>query len=228
MKLGTEVPLVSDARHADGGECRMLLDRIAASRTFHRSPRLREVLLYIGEKTLAGQARELSEHLIGVRVFGREVGFNPAEDTIVRSATRQLRHKLAEYFATEGRDESVVLEIPKGGYVAAFLPRQELNVIEPLRISTPLAEAATQRPAWLARILGLALAAIALLGAGFWIGRHGSSAQAASEPDTLFARLSQEHPGPTRFVVTDSVVALLGLVQGPPELHKYIDGSYFK
>jgi hypothetical protein len=228
MKLGTETPQAHGTDFPGGGQCQLLLDRIAASRTFHRSPRLREVLLDIGEKTLAGRTRELSEQLIGVRVFGRDATYNPAEDTIVRSSARQLRQKLAEYFATEGRDETLVMEIPKGGYVAAFLPRPAIEDNAPPPVQTSITEPGFDRGASWLRVAAAGLAAIALLGTGVWIGRHDSNVQAASEPDTLFSRLFQEHPGPTRFVVTDSVVAILGVIQSAPKLEKYIDGSYLE
>ena len=127
MKLGIEAPPVQSSDLATHQERRLLLERIAGSKTFHRSPRLREVLFDIVEKTLAGQTRELTEQLIGVRVFGRDPSYNPADDTIVRSSARQLRHKLAEYFAAEGHFETLLLEIPKGAYVAAFLPRPLLD-----------------------------------------------------------------------------------------------------
>jgi hypothetical protein len=56
-----------------------LLDRIVASQTFSRSARLRDLLIDIGEHTLSGHHSELHEQAIGVRVFGRENGYNPSE-----------------------------------------------------------------------------------------------------------------------------------------------------
>ena len=40
----------------------------------------------------------------------------------MRGAARQLRLKLKEYFDDEGRTESLVIDIPKGGYVPVSLP----------------------------------------------------------------------------------------------------------
>lgn len=42
------------------------------------------------------------------------------EDSIVRSQARFLRLRLQEYFATEGKDEPIVLTVPKGTYVPEF------------------------------------------------------------------------------------------------------------
>jgi hypothetical protein len=41
----------------------------------------------------------------------------------VRSYARSLRKRIQEYFAAEGRDESMLLEIPRGGYAPVFTPR---------------------------------------------------------------------------------------------------------
>lgn len=236
MKLGIEVAggiLDSTSQR----ERRLLLERVASSQTFHRSARLREVLLDIGEKTLAGQTHELSEHLIGVRVFGRDASYNAAEDTIVRSSARQLRHKLTEYFATEGRNEALLLEIPKGAYVASFVPRQMVQEPEAAGVEAPPVPAAPVDAIerglhWRMWVAG-GLVATIIFAVGLWTGRRASVAHAAGEHagieiDTLFSRLFLEHQGPIRFVVTDSVVAILGPVQPPPDLQKYIDGSYLK
>ena len=96
---------------------------VAASTSFHRSPRLRELLLYICERTVQNRQAELREQQIGCAVFGRKPDYNPGEDNIVRVEIRQLRKRLEEYFATEGKDEPFVIVIPKGAYIPMFDPR---------------------------------------------------------------------------------------------------------
>ncbi len=56
-------------------------------------------------------------------VFGRSEGYDSNEDNIVRSYARNLRKRIDEYFATEGRDEDLRLEIPRGGYIPIFSTR---------------------------------------------------------------------------------------------------------
>ncbi|WP_158823603.1 hypothetical protein [Granulicella sp. S156] len=70
----------------------------------------------------------IPEHEIACKVLGRREGFNPNDDNIVRVQAGHLRKKLEQYFATEGREEPYVLEIPKGAYVPRFVPR--LNTSE--------------------------------------------------------------------------------------------------
>src|SRR5258708_13110463 len=57
-------PTIVDARWE-------LVQRVAASPFFHRSPRMRELLLYICERALHNRPEDLREALIGQNVFGR-------------------------------------------------------------------------------------------------------------------------------------------------------------
>jgi len=106
-------------------ECRSLVARILASPEFQRATRLRAFLNYVVERKLAGAPEDVSEVLIGHRVFGRSPAYSPGEDSIVRTEARTLRQRLERYFAGEGADEPIILEIPRGGYLPVFRPRSE-------------------------------------------------------------------------------------------------------
>jgi hypothetical protein len=97
-----------------------LVQRIVASHPFQKSARLRDLLQHITERTLHGHAHELAEQHIGESLFHKPSGYSPLEDSSVRVHARQLRLKLHEYFNEEGRNEPLVLEIPKGSYVPTF------------------------------------------------------------------------------------------------------------
>ena len=120
-----------------------VVQRIAASASFHRSPRLRELLRYICERAIQNRPEELREQQIGCGVFGRKPDYNPGEDNIVRVEVRQLRKRLEEYFATEGKDEPFVILIPKGAYVPIFEPRDAAQPSVALDVSE------RRRPWWL-------------------------------------------------------------------------------
>ena len=77
-------------------------------------------LLYVVAETLEGRQSGITEHQIGVRVFGRPQTYRTDEDNIVRNYARQLRKRLADHFAGEGSQDSMRLEIPVGGYVPVF------------------------------------------------------------------------------------------------------------
>ncbi|WP_321474782.1 hypothetical protein [uncultured Paludibaculum sp.] len=100
-----------------------LLHRVAASSAFQKSNRCRELLLFVGERSLRDPNHVIREHEIGVSVFGRPVSYDTSQDTLVRVQISQLRKKIQQYFAEEGKDETLGLELPKGSYSIVFHPR---------------------------------------------------------------------------------------------------------
>jgi hypothetical protein len=105
-------------------ERRALIDRIAASAQFRRSARLREFLLYVGYQSLKDGCREVHEQEIGANVFGRPSAYDRSQDNIVRVTATELRKRIELYFASEGAHETLILEIPRGGYMPVFHPRR--------------------------------------------------------------------------------------------------------
>lgn len=186
-----------------------LVQRLAHSRTLGRAPRLRELLLDIVAH--ARQPELLTEQQIGIRVFGRSEGYNPADDNIVRAAARQLRVKLKEYFDGEGLDEAVILDIPKGGYLPVFSPRAVVPAGSTRRL--PLL--------WIGLAAGL-LAVIAAL-----LVERARLRASSAEPDTLFAAFLGQTTGPVRFVLTDSALSVQNaLIPTPPDVEAYSTRSF--
>lgn len=102
---------------------RALLDRVAASPDLRRSPRLRQLFVYLCDKSLTDPGAPLSEEQIGVEVFGRRRGYDTGTDTLVRVQVSQLRKKIEHYFLSEGAAEPVIIELPKRSYTPVFRPR---------------------------------------------------------------------------------------------------------
>jgi tetratricopeptide (TPR) repeat protein len=98
------------------------LQRILASPTFLNARRPSQFLRFIVEGTLAGEDR-IKEYLIGVEVFDRPQDYDPKDDPVVRIEAGRLRKKLAEYYAGPGANDSIIIELPKGGYVPVFYER---------------------------------------------------------------------------------------------------------
>ncbi len=94
--------------------------QVAAGPNFARSPLLSRFLLYVVSETLEGRQATITEHKIGVAVFGRPASYKTDDDNIVRNYARQLRKRLAEHFAGEGKDLPIRIEIPVGAYVPSF------------------------------------------------------------------------------------------------------------
>ena len=99
---------------------RIQLSHILKSSGFLRANRMKRFLEFVVEETLAGRANQLCEYSIGISVFGRDPSFEPALDPIVRNDARRLRQKLLEYYQQCSKEDPVVIEIPKGGYVPVF------------------------------------------------------------------------------------------------------------
>jgi hypothetical protein len=101
-----------------------LVERIAGSRHFRKSSRLSHFLLYVVQREIDGRNNEISEQQIGVHVFGRSATYNPGDDNIVRAYARNLRSRLEEYYRGEGKDDRLLIEIPRGAYRPVFIDRQ--------------------------------------------------------------------------------------------------------
>ena len=98
-----------------------LVERVVATPSFAKSPRLSSFLLYVVKESLQGKDGELNEQLIGERVFGRPIGYDTRDDNIVRAHACRLRQRLEAYFREEGGDEPLQIVIPRGTYVPAFV-----------------------------------------------------------------------------------------------------------
>lgn len=109
--------------------------RVVSSRHFIRSPLLSRFLLYIVAETVAGRDAEITEHQIGVHVFDRPASYRTVEDNIVRNYARQLRRRLGEYFAEEGAQEELQIDIPLGGYIPVFIPGGDEHAARPAPVS---------------------------------------------------------------------------------------------
>jgi len=117
-----ETPAHPESTDVLGGftppDIRSALDRVRKSRTLGSSERLIQFLTFVIEAVLNGE--HLKETTIGVSVFGCSPDYDPKVDAIVRSQAWRLRLKLKEYYATEGADDPLVIDLPKGGYMPVF------------------------------------------------------------------------------------------------------------
>jgi len=104
-------------------EVRAALDRIRKSETLASSEKLWRFLNFVVETTLRGHADYLKETIIGVAVFNRVPDYDPKADTIVRSQAWRLRSKLNEYYHSEGAEDPVIIDLPRGCYVPVFIRR---------------------------------------------------------------------------------------------------------
>src|SRR5262249_35384049 len=99
------------------------VEKIANSHTLHNADSLRKLLRYLADHALDHPGVPLKEYQIATEVFGRPADFDPQLDSAIRVQAGRLRMKLAEYYASEGADDSIQVEMPKGAYLISFHPR---------------------------------------------------------------------------------------------------------
>src|SRR5262245_18504033 len=83
-------------------------------------------LRFVVEQAIECHAESVREQVLGREVFDRDESFDPSIDPIVRVEASRLRSKLQRYFRNEGRSDSVLIQLKKGGYIPWFRRRMTL------------------------------------------------------------------------------------------------------
>jgi len=155
-------------------QCFQQIERLTKSHSLHSSESLCKLLRYLAEHSVDHPGIALKEYQIATEVLGRPPGFDPQSDSTVRVQAGRLRVKLAEYYAHEGIDDPILVEIPKGSYALTFQVRAPRATAPPLQ--TVILEPEVKKPepvrphrGWiiavgaLAVLLAAALTAVAIL-----------------------------------------------------------------
>ncbi|MEW6125415.1 MAG: hypothetical protein AB1757_00005 [Acidobacteriota bacterium] len=107
------------------------LGKLLESQTLHGSESLKSFLRFVVTKTVENQDTQLKEYTIATEVFGRNSKYDSRNDSVVRVQASRLRSKLQEYYANEGKDDAVIIELPKGGYIPVFTTAKPIT-LEPI------------------------------------------------------------------------------------------------
>jgi hypothetical protein len=119
------------------------LERILNTPPLVSSPSLSRFLRYVVEETAAGRGGAIKEYTLGLNVFDRGDEFNPRLDPIVRVQARNLRSRLEKYYASQGVDDPIIIELPKGTYVPVF----HFRTVETVSQSATPVQATSAMPA---------------------------------------------------------------------------------
>jgi len=92
------------------------VERIVHSDTLRNAEALRRLLKFLAEKSASGEADELKEYTVGVDGLGRPVSYDPRHDAAARIQVGRLRQKISDYYRTEGKDDAVIVDLPKGQF----------------------------------------------------------------------------------------------------------------
>jgi TolB-like protein/Tfp pilus assembly protein PilF len=158
------------------------MEKVLTAACLRDSHLLKRFLRYAVEHTLAGERGQLKEYNLAVDVFGRPASYDPRLDPVVRMAARRLRQKLEEYYARDGAQDLVRIEIPKGGYSAVF-HAMPLTVAGPVDAVASAGGAPKGNPSAGRRYRGMRWSAWAVLsvlfalGIAYWV--HGLREQRA-------------------------------------------------
>lgn len=101
-------------------QCFQQIERLTKSHSLHSSESLCKLLRYLAEHSFDHPGIALKEYQIATEVLGRPPGFDPQSDSTVRVQAGRLRVKLTEYYAQEGVEDPIFVEIPKGSYALNF------------------------------------------------------------------------------------------------------------
>jgi hypothetical protein len=143
-------------------QCFQQIEKITNSHSLHSSDSLRRLLRYLAEHSVDRPGVALKEYQIATEVLGRPASFDPQSDSTVRVQIGRLRVKLAEYYAHEGPDDPILVDLPKGSYAVTFQLRAQKSPVEPSTLTVPadtadVAEAAPSTRRWRTAVVVLSV-----------------------------------------------------------------------
>jgi len=174
------------------------VERVLQSKTFRNAPSSRRLLKYLSGHSLAGDSEQLKEYTIGVDAFAKPPGYDPRVDSTVRIQIGRLRQKLSEYYREEGRDDSLVVDLPKGRFSLICEPRTAavFPAAEEVPETVPDAEPRTSRNPWRAAALTLAVLLVLVLALGAFYFKSPNAQTARRTPATAWTPELAELWGP--------------------------------
>ena len=145
------------------------IEKLLVSRSLHGSDSLCKLLRYLANHSSRNPGVAPKEYQIATEVFGRREDFDPHLDSLVRVQAARLRTKLAEYYASEGASDAVVVELPKGSYALTYHDRLPSaastsdRVVAPVGAAAPPTTTARQSYGWVIALVALSMLIAAFL-----------------------------------------------------------------
>ena len=212
-------------------EARGSLQRLVASPSMARAPRVYAVLKFMVGELLAGHADTVNEQRIGEGAFGRVAGDGSVEDNLVRVTVGHLRTRLEEYYRAEGSQERWMLEVPKGRYVPLVRLRGVMENVPdpPVRLPATPVESAGPAPASTRRrstTVAIATLVLVVFGLAYLLLSKGTL-MVRTQPQGVLPQLFQGRNSPLTVVVTDeNLMAYRYLTGKTVVLQSYLSLQY--
>jgi len=173
------------------------IEQITKSHSLRGSESLCKLLQYLAKQSLDHPEASLKEYQIATEVYGRQADFDPQADSTIRVQVGRLRMKLADYYASEGANDPIVVRIPKGSYHLVFEPRQAESPMRTMPLPEPplpRAAAGTAPATW--RFLAIALLAclivsLAVFGSLLWNRKQNATLTAAAPAKSATGPLAE-------------------------------------
>ena len=201
----------------DADAIRVQLARISSSAVFARAGRMYPLLEYLIDAELAGDGDALNQYRIAIDVFARDERFDPTTDSIVRVEIGRLRNKLREYYSSDGSEDPIRFEVPKGRYrpkITIAAKPERLPAVDDRPGSDPApvqAPASSHRRRVAYAIVGCAMIVVVAVG------------MASLAPPGAFSELAlrraDDVPAANPSVAPDAVAAPTESTPPSPEVH---------
>ena len=151
--------MVSETQTAPASAQQEQVRRILLSKAFRTSEVHRNLLGYLVEKSLSGEADALKEYTVGLEVFAKPESYDPRQESVVRMHMARLRQKLTEYYRAEGAEDPIIVDVPKGAFKVTFEEREAAPVAQ---AGDPLPAAGVRIPRITSLLAALLVGAMAL------------------------------------------------------------------
>ncbi len=167
------------------------VEKLTGSAVLHGSESLCKLLRYLAKHALDHPGMPVKEYQIATEVFGRPADFDPQSDSAIRVQAGRLRSKLSEYYSTEGSEDPVLIELPKGTYVLSFharpVPEEKRNGNHSPNAASELSTPPSQRRTLVFVALAILLTAIFLLVAQSILARRSVEKTETDKPEPATA-----------------------------------------
>ena len=199
-----------------------LVERVCNSSHLRRSAKLRDLLIYLCHRCWVEGVTEIREHEIGVDVFQRPAGYDSTQDTLVRVQASQLRKRLERYFAEEGREETLILEVAKGTYEPLISERPAEVLLPALSTPQPAGPAPSR---WTVRLLAIACVLLACL-CGWLLTRRPPGPAVGPGLTRFWSAFAAEGEETTIVLADAALSAVQDILHRPILLNEYVSRGY--
>jgi TolB-like protein len=101
------------------------VNRICEDPDFKSKVLLQKFLRFIVKEKLAGRNDDINGYSIGIHVFDKDDHFDSEQDSLVRIHAGRLRRQMKLYYLERGKNDPIVITIPKGGYHPNFVRNKQ-------------------------------------------------------------------------------------------------------